>query len=268
MDSRSELSPTDATRSDSTARESERSAAQTGAVEEAGRHTAGARVLIIDDEPQIQRAIRTHLGGLHFAVEGAATGAEGMDEVARWHPDVVILDLSLPDMDGIEVCRQLRTWSQVPIIVLSVRSADADKVAALELGADDYLTKPFSSQELVARVRVALRHAARGAGSSEAQFQTGGLVLDFNRRRVTVDGREIHLTPTEYEVLKYLAMNAGKVITHHTLLRAVWGPNYESEDHYLHVFIGQVRRKIESVPTRPQYLLTEPGIGYRLRMPD
>jgi two-component system KDP operon response regulator KdpE len=152
--------------------------------------------------------------------------------------------------------------------VLTVRSDDANKVAALELGADDYLTKPFSNQELVARVRVALRHAARGAGSNEAQFQTGGLALDFTRRLVTVDGREIHLTPTEYEVLKYLAMNAGKVITHHTLLRAVWGPQYETEDHYLHVFIGQLRRKIEPVPTRPQYLLTEPGIGYRLRTPD
>jgi two-component system KDP operon response regulator KdpE len=232
------------------------------------RRASGARVLIIDDEPQIQRAIRTYLGGLQFAVEGATTGVHGMSLVASWHPDVVILDLALPDMDGIEVCRELRTWSQVPIIVLSVRADDANKVAALELGADDYLTKPFSSQELVARVRVALRHAARGAGSSVALFQTGGLALDFDRRQVTVDGREVHLTPTEYEVLKYLATNAGKVITHHTLLRAVWGPQYETEDHYLHVFIGQLRRKIEPVPTRPQYLLTEPGIGYRLRLPD
>jgi two-component system KDP operon response regulator KdpE len=234
----------------------------------AARRQSGARVLIIDDELEIQRAVRTYLAALRFGVEGATTGAEGMDLVTRWHPDVVILDLSLPDMDGIEVCRELRTWSQVPIIVLSVRADDANKVAALELGADDYLTKPFSPKELVARVRVALRHAARGAGSNEAQFESGGLVIDFDRRQVTVDGREIHLTPTEYEMLKYLAMNAGKVITHHTLLRAVWGPQYESEDHYLHVFIGQLRRKIEPSPTRPQYLLTEPGIGYRLRMPD
>lgn len=232
------------------------------------RRATGARVLVIDDEPEIQRAIRTHLAALQFAVEGAATGAEGMALVARWHPDVVILDLSLPDMDGIDVCRELRTWTQVPIIVLSVHSDDTNKVAALELGADDYLTKPFSSKELVARVRVALRHAARGAGGSAAFFQTGGLVMDFTRRLVTVDGGEIHLTPTEYEVLKYLAMNAGKVITHRTLLRAVWGPQYESEDHYLHVFIAQVRRKIEPTPTRPQYLLTEPGIGYRLRTSD
>jgi two-component system KDP operon response regulator KdpE len=227
-------------------------------------------VLVIDDEPEIQRAMRTYLAGLQFVVEGALTGKEGMDLVARWHPDVVILDLSLPDLDGLEVCRQLRTWSQVPIIVLSVRDSDADKVAALELGADDYLTKPFSSRELVARVRVALRHAAHGAGAAdtEARFQTGGLVLDFERRHVTVDGREVHLTPTEYDVLKYLAMNAGKVITHRTLLQAVWGPEYETEDHYLHVFIGQLRRKIEPVPARPRYLLTEPGIGYRLHVPD
>ncbi len=230
---------------------------------------AGARVLVIDDEREMQRAVRTYLEGLHFAIEGALTGTKGMDLVARWHPDVVILDLSLPDMDGIEVCRQLRTWSQVPIIVLSVRAGDADKVTALELGADDYLTKPFSGKELVARVRVALRHAARAeGGSGEARFQTGGLAIDFVRRRVTVDDVEVHLTPTEYDVLKYLATHAGKVITHHTLLRAVWGPQYEADDHYLHVFIGRLRRKIEPVPGRPRYLRTEPGIGYRLQAPD
>lgn len=246
------------------------SSAPTAAPQRTG---GGARVLVIDDEPEIQRAVRKRLAGDGFAVEGALTGADGMDLVARWHPDVVLLDLSLPDIDGIEVCRRLRTWTQVPIIVLSVRAGDADKVTALELGADDYLTKPFSSSELVARVRVALRHAAHAAGSATpgrgddgvARFQTGGLIVDFQRRRVRVDGREVHLTPTEYEVLKYLAMNAGKVITHRTLLQAVWGPQYETEDHYLHVFIGQLRRKIEPNPSRPRYLLTEPGIGYRLR---
>lgn len=230
------------------------------------RRPGGARVLVIDDEPEIQRAIKTRLAGANFVVAGALTGVEGMDLVARWHPDVVILDLALPDMDGIEVCRQLRTWSQVPIIVLSVRADDADKVAALELGADDYLVKPFSSRELVARVRVALRHAA--GSSAEASFQTGGLVIDFQRRHVMVDGTEVHLTPTEYEVLKYLATNAGKVITHRTLLQAVWGPQYETEDHYLHVFIGQLRRKIEPNASRPRYLVTEPGVGYRLRTPE
>ncbi len=241
---------------------------------EAGRiaaRPAGVRVLVIDDEPELQRAIRTRLGGAEFNVEGALTAAEGLDLVSRWHPDVIILDLSLPDMDGLDVCRQLRAWSQVPIIVLSVRSDDANKVAALELGADDYLTKPFSPRELVARIRVALRHAAHAAGISAtggvtARFETDGLVIDFERRLVTVEGREVHLTPTEYDALKYLAMNAGKVITRRTLLQAVWGPQYSSEDQYLYVLIGNLRRKIEPNPSRPQYLLTEAGIGYRLHV--
>lgn len=238
--------------------------------EPAHARSGGVRVLVIDDEPELQRAIRTRLAGEQYAVEEALTGAQGLDLAARWHPDVVILDLSLPDIDGIEVCRQIRTWSVVPIIVLSVRGDDADKVAALELGADDYLTKPFSSRELIARIRVALRHAAHtsagAAGSApNARFQTGGLVIDFERRQVTVEEREVHLTPTEYEMLKYLAINAGKVITRRTLLQAVWGPQYQAEDQYLYVFIGQLRRKIEPHPSRPHYLLTEPGIGYRLR---
>jgi two-component system KDP operon response regulator KdpE len=227
----------------------------------------GARILVIDDEPEIGRAVRAGLASAEFAVEWASTATKGMEQVAAWHPDVVILDLSLPDMDGIDVCRELRTWTQVPIIILSVRGGEADKIAALELGADDYLTKPFGMGELIARVRVALRHAAPLAGGS-SRFQTGGLVLDLERRVVTVNGSVVHLTPTEYEVLKYLAMNAGKVVTHRTLLRAVWGPAYEAEAHYLRVFIGQLRRKIEPDPSRPHYLLTEPGIGYRLHVSD
>jgi two-component system KDP operon response regulator KdpE len=234
----------------------------------AGTMQGGVRVLVIDDEPEIQRAIRARLAGAEFAVSGAGTAAEGIEQVARWHPDVVILDLTLPDMDGIEVVGRLRTWSAVPIIVLSVRGSDADKITALELGADDYLTKPFSSGELVARIRVALRHAVRAGDDAGGIFETGGLVLDLRRRLVTVDGREVHLTPTEYAVLTYLARNAGKVITHRTLLQAVWGPQYETEDHYLHVFIGQLRRKLEPTPSRPRYVLTEPGVGYRLRSPD
>ncbi|HLZ25535.1 MAG TPA: response regulator transcription factor [Ktedonobacterales bacterium] len=231
----------------------------------------GVRVLVIDDEPEIQRAIRARLAGAEFTVEGALTAAAGMDLAVRWHPDVIILDLSLPDKDGVEVVRELRTWSRTPIIILSVRAADADKITALELGADDYLTKPFSSGELVARVRVALRHtspASGAGGAADARFQTGGLVIDIQHRLVTVDDREVHLTPTEYAVLTYLARNAGKVITHRTLLQAVWGPQYETEDHYLHVFVGQLRRKIEPQPGRPRYLLTEPGVGYRLRSPE
>jgi two-component system, OmpR family, KDP operon response regulator KdpE len=235
--------------------------------------TTGAsrvRVLVIDDEPEIRRAVQLGLASGDFVVAWAPTGQRGLEMVAQWHPDIVLLDLSLPDMDGIEVTRTLRSWSAVPILILSVRSGDADKIAALELGADDYLTKPFSMGELLARIRVALRHAAHAAtgGAGEgARFATGSLTLDFVRRRVLVDEREVHLTPTEYEVLKYLAMHAGQVVTHRTLLRAVWGPAYEDEAHYLRVFIGQLRRKIEPEPGRPRYLLTEPGIGYRLRDP-
>jgi two-component system, OmpR family, KDP operon response regulator KdpE len=228
---------------------------------------SSTRVLVIDDEPEIWRAVRAGLTGAGFTAEWASTGAEGLEIVARWHPDVVILDLTLPDLDGIEVCRQIRSWSQIPIIVLSVRGGDADKVTALELGADDYLTKPFSMAELVVRVRVALRHAVHTSGSSdkEARFQTGALVIDFERRQVSVDGREVHLTPIEYDLMKYLAINAGRVLTHRAILRAVWGPAYEQEIHYLRVFFNQLRRKIEPDPSRPRYLLTELGIGYRLR---
>ncbi|HUY78880.1 MAG TPA: response regulator transcription factor [Ktedonobacterales bacterium] len=233
--------------------------------------TGGARVLVIDDEPEIQRAVGARLTGEGFVVAGAPTGTEGLEQVARWRPDVIILDLTLPDIDGVEVCRRLRTWSATPVIVLSVRDNDDDKVAALEAGADDYLTKPFSSRELVARVRVALRHVAgagdAGQGAAGARFETGGLAIDFARRRVTVDGAEVHLTPTEFEMLKYLARYAGKVITRRTLLLGVWGPQYATEDHYLHVFVGQLRRKLEPNPSRPIYLLTEPGVGYRLRSP-
>jgi two-component system KDP operon response regulator KdpE len=230
---------------------------------------SGARVLVIDDEPEIGRAVRAGLMGANFVVEWVPTAKEGMERVAQWHPDVVLLDLTLHDLDGIEVVRELRTWTQVPIVVLSVRAAEADKVAALELGADDYLTKPFGIGELLARVRVALRHAAGASGATPAaRFQSDGLEMDFERRSVSVDGKEVHLTPTEYEVLKYLAMNAGKVVTHRVLLHAVWGPAYETEAHYLRVFINQLRHKIEPDPSRPRYLLTEPGIGYRLRSAD
>jgi two-component system KDP operon response regulator KdpE len=233
----------------------------------APQRRSSARVLVIDDEPEIWRAVRAGLANAGFTAEWAPTGAEGVELVARWRPDVVILDLTLPDLDGIEVCRRLRSWTQVPIIVLSVREGEADKVTALELGADDYLTKPFSMAELIVRVRVALRHAIGTSGSStrEARFQTSGLVIDFERRQVSMDGREIHLTPTEYDLLKYLALNAGMVLTHRAILRAVWGPAYEQEVTYLRVFFNQLRRKIEPDPSRPRYLQTELGIGYRLR---
>ncbi len=233
-------------------------------------HAGGGRVLVIDDEPEIRRAIQAGLAGASLVVEWAPTGAQGLELVARWHPDVVILDLFLPDMDGLEVCRQVRQWSLVPIIVLSVRASDQDKITALELGADDYLTKPFSMGELLARIRVAFRHTAQATGSASSSkfFRTRGLVLDFERRQVSVNGVEVHLTHTQYEVLKYLALHAGKVVTHRTLLRAVWGPQYETNAHYLRIFIGQLRRKLEPDPGRPRYLLTEPGIGYRLQRAD
>ncbi|HEY7849152.1 MAG TPA: response regulator transcription factor [Ktedonobacterales bacterium] len=232
------------------------------------RRASGARVLVIDDEPEIGRAVRLGLRSADFTVESCATGAAGLERVAQWRPDVILLDLSLPDMDGVEVCRRLRAWTQTPIIVLSVRSREADKVAALEQGADDYLTKPFGMSELIARVRVALRHAAQTAGpggAAGALVRVGELELDLERRLVTVGGQPVHLTPTEYEVLKYMATHMGKVITHQMLLHAVWGPSYEAEAHYLRVFINQLRRKIEPDPSRPRYLITEPGIGYRLR---
>jgi two-component system, OmpR family, KDP operon response regulator KdpE len=235
----------------------------------AARYHAGARVLVIDDEVEIGRSVRMGLQGADFTVEWVATAVEGLERVAQWRPDVILLDLSLPDMDGVEVCRQLRAWTQTPIIVLSVRSREADKVAALEQGADDYLTKPFGMGELIARIRVALRHVARsGSGTGDALMRVGGLEMDLERRLVTVDGREAHLTPTEYEVLKYLMTNAGKVVTHRVLLHAVWGPPYETEAHYLRVFINQLRRKIEPEPSRPRYLITEAGVGYRIRSPE
>lgn len=233
------------------------------------RHHTGARVLVIDDEVEIGRSVRMGLQGADFSVEWVATAAEGLERVTQWRPDVILLDLSLPDMDGVEVCRQLREWTQTPIIVLSVRSRELDKVAALEQGADDYLTKPFGMGELIARIRVALRHVARATSETgDALMRVGELEMDLERRLVMVDGREAHLTPTEYEVLKYLMANAGKVVTHRVLLHAVWGPSYEAEAHYLRVFINQLRRKIEPDPSRPRYLITEAGVGYRIRSPE
>ncbi|HEX8981177.1 MAG TPA: response regulator transcription factor [Ktedonobacterales bacterium] len=228
----------------------------------------GARVLVIDDEPEIGRAVRAGLRSVDFDVDWAANGEQGLERATQWHPDVILLDLTLPDMDGIEICRRLREQSQTPIIVLSVRAREADKVAALEQGADDYLTKPFGMGELIARVRVALRHAAQVTGTADvgsARLRVDALEIDLERRQVKVDGREVHLTPTEYEVLKYLATHAGKVVTHRVLLNAVWGPTYEADAHYLRVFINQLRRKIEPNPSRPHYLVTESGVGYRLR---
>ena len=223
----------------------------------------GVRVLVVDDERPIRRFLQVSLSAHGCTVFEAATGQEALAAVATDRPDVVILDVGLPDIDGIEVTRQLREWTQIPIIILSVREHEADKIAALDAGADDYLTKPFGVGELLARLRVALRHATQPAG--ESTFATGDLTVDLVRRVVTVGGHEIQLTPTEYDLLRVLVTNAGKVLTHRQLLRQVWGVGYEAETHLLRVNMSNLRRKIEPEPTRPAYVITEPGVGYRLR---
>jgi two-component system KDP operon response regulator KdpE len=196
----------------------------------------------------------------------AATGHEGLALAASYRPDVVLLDLGLPDMEGLEVIRRLREWTAVPIVVLSARGRDADKIAGLDAGADDYLTKPFSVGELIARIRVALRHAApAGSPAEEPVFQIGDLRADFAKRQVWVRGAEVHLTPIEYSLLNVLVRHAGKVLTHRQLLKEVWGARSEQQSHYLRIYMHQLRRKLEKDPARPEYLLTEPGVGYRLK---
>jgi len=224
----------------------------------------GQRVLVVDDETSIRRYLRAALSAQGFAIYEASNGQEAISAVVSNHPDLIILDLGLPDFDGIEVTRQLREWSQTPIIILSVREAENDKIAALDAGADDYLTKPFSTGELMARMRVALRRL--NSAADEPVLQVDNLKMDLSRRLVTVEDRPIALTPNEYEILRLLLQNAGKVITHHQLLRQVWGTAYESEMHMLRVNISNIRRKIEPDPARPHYLITEPGVGYRIRV--
>jgi two-component system, OmpR family, KDP operon response regulator KdpE len=220
-------------------------------------------VVLIEDEPQIRRFLRTTLGSQGYRLFEAATGADGLVEAASRQPDVVIVDLGLPDIDGLEVIRRLREWSTVPIIVLSARGQEPDKVVALDLGADDYVSKPFGAEELLARVRVALRHKA-GVAREDAVFTSGDLRVDLGRRHVFVRDQEVKLTPTEYRLLTTLVRYAGRVLTHRQLLKEVWGPNQTEEAHYLRVYMAQLRRKIEADPAQPRYLLTEPGVGYRL----
>lgn len=224
----------------------------------------GARVLVVEDDPGILRALKTNLTRHGFDVETAETGAEALDAYSRRRPDLILLDLGLPDVDGTVVIQEVRAHANTPIVVLSVRGAERDKVTALDLGADDYLTKPFGVEELLARVRVALRHAVGAAPGTAAVFNTGELEMDIERRRVRVGGEEVHLTPTEYDLLKAFISQPDKVLTDRMLLRAVWGPEYGSEAHYLHVYVARLRRKIETDPQSPRYLLTEPGVGYRL----
>ncbi|NTU82206.1 MAG: response regulator transcription factor [Chloroflexales bacterium] len=222
----------------------------------------GTRILVVDDDPQIGRLLRTALGACGYAVLLASDGQGALDQIVSWKPHVILLDLGLPDIDGLEICRRVRGWSEVPIIVISGRVAEPDKVVALDCGADDYLIKPFGIDELMARVRVALRHGAR-ITSAEPVLTFGDLSIDRARRLVTVQGSEVHLTPTEYDLLRVLAGNPGKVLTHRAILRTVWGPSYEQDVPTLRVFITQLRRKIEPDLGQPTYILTEPGIGYR-----
>jgi two-component system KDP operon response regulator KdpE len=222
------------------------------------------RILVVDDEAPIRRYLRAALSAQGFTVYEAGNGQEALNAVIANRPDIIILDLGLPDIDGIEVTRQLREWSQTPIIILSVREAENDKIAALDAGADDYLTKPFGTGELMARMRVVMRRQA--SKTDEPILQVDELQMDLSRRVVTVKGGEISLTPTEYDILRLLMLNAGKVMTHHQLLRQVWGTIYESEMHILRVNISNLRRKIEPDLTRPKYIVTEPGVGYRLKV--
>ncbi len=226
--------------------------------------TGKPRILVIEDELPIRKFLRISLESNGLAMTEADTAERGLRAAAAEPPDAVILDLGLPDVDGLDVIRRLREWTAVPIIILSARGREADKIAALDGGADDYLTKPFSVGELLARLRVALRHGAQVGATEEPTFQIGGLRVDLAARRVFVEEQELHLTPTEYRLLTTLVRHAGKVVTHRQLLKEVWGPDSVEENQYLRVYFGQLRRKIERDPTRPRYLLTEPGVGYRL----
>lgn len=226
--------------------------------------TDSPRILVVEDETPIRKFLRISLESHGYRMQEAETAASALRIAAAEPPDAVILDLGLPDADGLDVIRRLREWSSVPIIVLSARGREADKIAALDGGADDYLTKPFGAGELLARLRVALRHAARSTQPEESIFQVGGLKVDQGARRVFVDDEEVRLTPTEYRLLTTLVRHVGKVVTHRQLLKEVWGPDSVEENQYLRVYLGQLRRKIERDATRPRYLLTEAGIGYRL----
>lgn len=223
-----------------------------------------AQILVVDDEPAILRAVRINLLRHGFRVETAESGQQALAFQSIHHPDLILLDLGLPDVDGLEIIRQVRAQSNTPVIVLSVRGAEREKVAALDLGADDYLTKPFGVDELVARIRVALRHTAHPTSGNVAVARVGDLEVDFEQRRVRVGGQDVRLSPTEYTLLKVFLTHPNKVLTNRMILQQVWGPEYASEAHYLHVYVARLRKKIEQDSQNPRYLLTEPGVGYRL----
>jgi two-component system KDP operon response regulator KdpE len=226
----------------------------------------GQRVLVVDDEPQILRALRATLRGAGYTVDSAATASEALTAAAAHPPEAVILDLVLPDGNGTDVCRELRAWTDAPVIVLSAVGEERQKIAALDAGADDYVTKPFSVDELLARLRAVLRR--RGADHSDQIVEVGELRIDVPGRAVTIRGERVKLSPHEFDLLRVLAQHRGKLLTHRALLSEVWGPSYQVEAHYLHVYVSHLRKKIEPDPSSPRYLLTEPGAGYRLVDPD
>ena len=226
--------------------------------------TDGSLVLLVDDELQIRRFLRISLEGHGYHVIEAASGHDALARAAQARPDLILLDMGLPDLDGQDVLVRLREWTATPIIILSVRDADQDKVGALDAGADDFVTKPFSTDELLARMRTALRHSH--ADPDQPVFTSGRLMVDLSRRIVTIEGQPVRLTPTEYALLRLMMQNAGRVLTHAQILRSVWGPAYVNETHYLRVYFAQLRQKLEADPAVPRLLLTEPGVGYRLAM--
>jgi two-component system KDP operon response regulator KdpE len=228
--------------------------------------TTAERVLVVDDEPQIVRGLKVILRRAGYEVEAAETKTEALDAVSMHPPDAIVLDLLLPDGSGVDVCKEVRGWSQLPIIVLSAVGDEREKVRALDAGADDYVTKPFGTDELLARLRAVLRRA--GDEDGDPAIEIGDLVVDLARREVTHDGRKVHLTPLEFDIVRVLASNRGRLVTHRQLLREVWGPAYEEETHYLRVHVTHIRAKIEPDSSHPRYLLTEPGVGYRLREPS
>lgn len=228
----------------------------------------GARILVVDDEVEIVRALQRSLTAHGFEVFAAYSGEEALEAVAHYRPDVMVLDLGLPGMSGLDVAREVRKQSNLPIIVLSVKDTERDKVQALDLGADDYVSKPFGMNEVLARIRVALRHSAQVESGTEPVFTAGPLSVDFAQRQVLLNGQEVKLTPTEYDLLKALIKNRGKILTRQMLLSQVWGTGYGAESHYLHVYVGQLRRKIEPDPANPRFILTISGVGYRFSGDD
>ncbi len=228
--------------------------------------SSNATILIVEDEPEIRRFLRISLVNHGYNLLETPKGEEGLTLLAEKKPELVILDLGLPDLDGVTFTKRAREWTSVPIIVLSARSREQDKIDALEAGADDYVTKPFGILELMARIKVAFRHTEKAVAVEEPVFVTGSLKIDLAKRSVVVNGEEVHLTPIEYQILRMLVNNADRVVTQQVLLREIWGPGHAKQGHYLRVYLGQLRQKLEEQPARPKYLITEPGVGYRLRV--